>query len=167
MRPQGVYTIRVSHATHSLNAHSLAAAPAARPPTALGPVAAGPAPRPAESVAHCLARLLARSAPAAVRATPAAVRAPHPRLPGSPVEPRSLTPPPRPASASHAPPPRRGSASAHPAVLSQRAPARAKKRPAASSVIRANAGIHPYLSHPPNPAEMRPAAAEEFFRKNS
>ena len=58
----------------------------------------------------------------------------------------------------------------HPAAPSppsrpHRAPNSAKKRPAVPSVLPANAAIHPYHPRAPIPAQMRPAATEEFFRK--
>ena len=150
-RPQLVYTSRVSLATRSPNAHCLAAA-AARTPPALDPVRPGPAPRPAPPAADGRTALPARPTPAPVRATPAGVRAPPPRVPGNPVEPPQPTPPPCPTPARRLPPRPLGESWG-------------EGLPFEASPCSAVAPSRPH--RPPNPARKRPAAAEEFFRKNS
>ena len=55
----------------------------------------------------------------------------------------------------------------YPVFRPQRAPIPAKVRPAAASARPATAGIHPHHPRTPNSAKKRPAATQEFFRKNS
>ena len=119
----------------------------------------------------------ARSALAAVRARPFAAASagftdslqavsgdsPSPR-PAPVASRRRRAPRPRPSGEGL---PRTPPRASHPVFGPCHAPDSAKMHPAAPSVMPATAGIHPYHPRAPNLAKKRPAATEEFFRKNS
>ena len=154
IRPQIVYTIRVSPATPPKCPPPNAPAPAAQTPPELDPIRPGPVPRPAPPASDGRPPLPARPAP--IRATPAHVRAAPPRLPANP----AVQPP---------PPPRRKTAR----LFAPRAVGEGWSLPWTQSggeglPVEASprSAVAPSRPHrPPNPGKKAPRAASRVFWK--